>query len=287
MPNLKTTFMSLTTAALLSSAALATDDYVILQLGEQKIKKSEVEQIWMSLFPGNKVPDFDTVEEPIRQNVLRGALSEYLLYDEAQQIGLQDDATVKAQLEQAKRKLMVRAFINHKTDKLVSDKDVKAKYDQLVKESRGKKEIKARHILVEDEKTAKEVAEKLEDGAKFEELAAEYSNDPGSKNRGGDLGYFGEGAMVEAFEKVAYSLDEGEVSDPVETNFGWHIIELEDKRDVKVPSFTQIKDNLRKQLAEERLNDYINDLIDQTDVKYFGPKGKEKELTKVPDQSKD
>jgi peptidyl-prolyl cis-trans isomerase C len=269
-----------------SGNAMAASDYVILEVGEHKIKRSQIDRVWSGLFPQGQAPDFEEVEEPIRQNVLRGALSEFLLYDEAVKDGLNSQKDVQEQLETAKRKIMVRAFINAKTEKLVSDKDVKAEYDTLVKEARGKKEIRARHILVDKEDTAKDVLKKLEDGAKFDDLAKEYSNDPGSKSRGGDLGYFGEGAMVDAFEKAAFALDEGELSKPVETSFGWHIIKLEDKRSLKIESFMQLKDGLRTKLAEERLNDFVNDLIDRQDVAYYDAKGRKKDLSRVPDSTK-
>lgn len=268
-------------------AAVAASDYVILEVGEHKIKRSQIDQVWRGLFPPEQAPDFETVEEPIRQNVLRGALSEYLLYDEANKMGLDKHEKVKAALEQARRKIMVRAFINEKTDKMVSDKDVKKAYDDLVKSARGKQEIRARHILVEKEKTAKEVLEKLKKGEKFEVLAKEYSIDPGSKARGGDLGFFGEGTMVAAFEKAAFALKKGKLSEPVESSFGWHIIKVEDKRDVKIGSFTELKGGLRKQLAEDRLNDYVNDLIDQNAISYYSKDGSKKDLTKVPDSTKE
>lgn len=274
-------------ATLLSAtAAYAASDYVILEMGEREIKKSSVQAIWEGLFPAGQAPDFDSVEEPIKQNVLRGAISEFLLYDEAIDEDIDDKKEVKQQIEEVRRKLIVRAFIEEKGKGLVTDKDVKAEYDKLVREARGKEEIRARHILVEDEDKAKDIKAKLEKGEDFETLAKEYSNDPGSKVQGGDLGFFAEGQMVPEFEKAAYALKKGEISDPVESSFGWHIIKLEDRRDLKVPTFTEMKESIRKKLSETRLNEYVNKLVDQTDVKYYGPNGKEKELTKVPDNSK-
>lgn len=103
----------------------------------------------------------------------------------------------------------------------VTDKELQAHY----------KYIKARHILVADEATANEVKSKLAAGEKFEDLAAKYSTDPGSKDNGGDLGWFGEGAMVPEFEKAAYALKIDEISAPVKSENGWHVIQVTDRKD--------------------------------------------------------
>ncbi|MEW8986905.1 MAG: peptidylprolyl isomerase, partial [Bacillus sp. (in: firmicutes)] len=106
-----------------------------------------------------------------------------------------------------------------------SEKEMKEYYENL------KPEIKARHILVDSEDKAKEVKAKLDSGAKFEDLAKEYSTDPGSKDNGGDLGWFGTGAMVPEFETAAYALKKDEISAPVKSEHGWHVIQLTDKKE--------------------------------------------------------
>lgn len=265
-----------------ATAVYAANDYVMLELGKQEIKKSDVEAIWSGLFPAGEAPDFDTVEEPIKQNVLRGVISEYLLYDEAVKSGVNNDAELAKTIEEAKRKLTVRHFIEKKTEGLVKESDLRAEYDKMVRDTRDKEEVRARHILVKDEETAKEIKKKLDDGADFEALAKEKSADPGSKVQGGDLGYFTEERMVPEFSKAAFALKEGEVSEPVKSGFGWHIIKVEDRRKMKAPTFSDVKDELKARLSEQRLNDYVAKLVDSTDITYFGPDGKEKELTRMP-----
>ncbi|EEL51756.1 peptidylprolyl isomerase PrsA [Bacillus cereus] len=126
----------------------------------------------------------------------------------------------------------------------VTEKDVKANY---------KPEIKASHILVNDEKTANDIKKQLDEGASFEELAKQHSQDPGSKEKGGDLGYFGPGKMASEFEEAAYKLNVGEISKPIKSSHGYHIIKLTDKKELK--PYDEVKDSIRKDLEEKRLAD--------------------------------
>ncbi len=284
----RTTRFLLTTAALfVATTAYAASDYVILDLDGKQVKKSEVNTIWQGLFPQGEAPDFDTIEEPVRQNVLRGVISEYLLYDEAVKSGVDKKKEVEEKVEEARRKITVRHFLDDKTKNMVSNADVKAEYDRLVKEGRDKEEVRARHILVESEEKAKELKKKLDGGADFEALAKDNSTDPGSKAQGGDLGYFTEERMVPEFSKAAFATKKGEISEPVKSSFGWHVIKVEDRRKITIPTFNDVRESLQTRLSEKKLNDYVNRLVDQTDVKYFGSNGKEKDLTKVPDSSKE
>jgi len=136
-----------------------------------------------------------------------------------------------------------------------------------------KPEIRASHILVKDEKTANMIEQKLKNGSKFEDLAKQYSTDPGSKDKGGDLGYFGQGVMDPTFEKAAYSLKVGEISQPVHTQFGYHIIKLVDKKPVNEKEARQkiAQANLSTQDGFTKLSDEIlkkaNFQIEDKDLK--------------------
>ncbi|MEQ6390568.1 peptidylprolyl isomerase [Bacillaceae bacterium S4-13-58] len=147
----------------------------------------------------------------------------------------------------------------------VTDKEVEQYYENM------KMEVQASHILVEDKETANEVLDKLKNGSDFAALAKEYSTDITSAEQGGDLGFFGTNEMVYNFEKAAYNLEVEEISEPIQTDFGYHIIKVADKRekeDLQLEPFEDRKDQLRETLKERKANtEAINDLIDAANVK--------------------
>ncbi|MBN3553424.1 peptidylprolyl isomerase [Fictibacillus nanhaiensis] len=142
-------------------------------------------------------------------------------------------------------------------------------------EEKYKTEVKASHILVEDEKTAKEVQKKLNEGGDFAKLAEEYSKDPGSKSKGGDLGFFGKGAMVPEFDKVAFTLEKGKTSDLVKSDYGYHIIKVTDKRENK---FEDKKEQIEQELKQQKakpITEILESLRKKADVQVKDKKLKE------------
>ncbi|EEB36389.1 PPIC-type PPIASE domain protein [Anaerococcus hydrogenalis DSM 7454] len=164
----------------------------------------------------------------------------------------------------------------------VSDKDIKKYYDEH-KDTLS--QVKASHILVEDENTAKEVKKKLDDGEDFAKLAKEYSKDTANSAKGGDLGYFTKDKMVKEFADKAFAMKKGEISDPVKTSYGYHIIKVEDKKD----NPDALKEEISKALNDKKYADYLTDLFNKANVvTEDGPQKKDaKKDAKTSDLNKD
>jgi peptidyl-prolyl cis-trans isomerase C len=167
------------------------------------------------------------------------------------------------------RRRALRDLYFEKTIKAsVKDEDAKKFYDEQVKAVKPEEEVKARHILVEEEAKAKEIAEKITKGGDFTALAKEFSKDPGSKENGGDLGFFSKGQMVPEFEAAAFALEKGKVSAPVKSNFGWHIIKLEDKRLREPPPFDGLKERIVNSLLQKKAQAVGGDLRAAAKIEY-------------------
>lgn len=201
----------------------------------------------------------DTPE--LRNAVTNELISRELMAQEASKKGLDKDPEVTAQAELAKQTVLVGAFIqDYLKANPVTDEIIKAEYEKL-KAQIGTKEYKVRHILVEKEAEAKEIIAQLKKGAKFDKLATEKSHDTGSKARGGDLNWITPSNVVKPFGEAMLKLKKGQFTqEPVESQFGWHVIKLEDERDVKAPTLDEVKPQLAQRLQQEQIQKGIADL---------------------------
>lgn len=187
------------------------------------------------------------------------------------QMGDQFTSMVEMQGEDVVKQILKVDLLRKKAaekEVTVSDDELKEYYESL------EGQVRASHILVEDEATAKTVKEKLDAGEKFEDLAKEYSTD-GSAQNGGDLGWFGEGAMIQEFQDTAFKLKEGEVSNPVKTEFGYHIIKVTET----VKPFDEMKDSLKDEIRNQKLQqpDTIQNALDKA-IKGANVEVKDKDL---------
>ena len=201
----------------------------------------------------------DTPE--VRNGVKEELNTRELLAREAKKAGLQNTPDVKTQMDLASQTVLVRAFVTDWVKKNpVPEADLKKEYD-TIRGQIGDKEYKVRHILVEKEDDAKAIITELQKGAKFDELAKARSKDPGSKDKGGDLDWNAPANFVKPFGDAMKATPKGKfTAQPVQTQFGWHVIEVEDVRDAKVPGYDEVKPQLQQRLQAQWLDKYFKDL---------------------------
>jgi peptidyl-prolyl cis-trans isomerase C len=190
---------------------------------------------------------------------------------EAEKRGITASADYKAQMELARQSIMIRElFEDYRKKNPVSDADAKAEYDKFKAQASGT-EYRARHILVEGEEEAKALIAQLKGGAKFEDLAKAKSKDPGSGQNGGDLDFAKAENYVPEFSKAMTALKKGEMTEtPVKSQFGWHIIRLDDTREAQFPEFDQVKPQIQQRLEQAKLQKFQDDLRKsaKTDYKF-------------------
>ena len=201
-------------------------------------------------------------DTPELRNAIREELNtRELLAREAKKANMDKNPEIKQQMDLAGQTVLVRAYVTDWLQKNpVPDAELRKEYDQI-KSQIGDKEYKVRHILVEKEDEAKDVIAELQKGAKFDELAKARSKDPGSKDRGGDLDWNAPSNFVKAFGDAMKSTPKGKfTAQPVQTQFGWHVILVDDVRDAKVPTFEEVKQQLTQRMQAQWLDKYFREL---------------------------
>ena len=242
--------------ALLSTPVFAADKgKVAVTVNGQAVPQS----LFDALLEGQKAQGAPDNAE-IRNNIKEGLISQEILLQEAKKKGLDKKPEVQTQLELAKRELLIRAFLSdYVRANPVSDDRLKAEYEGI-KANLGNTEYKSRHILVEKEDEAKAIIAKLDKGEKLADLAKQ-SKDPGSKDKGGELGWSSPAAYVKPFGEALGKLKKGEYTKtPVATQFGFHVIQLDDSRASTPPSFEQVKPQLQERAAKQKVEQLLQEL---------------------------
>lgn len=191
-----------------------------------------------------------------RQFVIQMLVDMKVMAQVARDEGMADSdvfARRKAYLED---RALRRAYLEEVVAKGITDEEVKAEYDNIFKDFEGKEQLRARHILVESEDDAKAIVEELNNGADFVEVAKAKSTGP-SGPQGGDLGYFAEGDMVPEFYEAANALEVGKISAPVQSQFGWHVIKLEDRKAAEPPAFEQVQQQVRQRVLAKKFEEIV------------------------------
>lgn len=255
------TFVS---AALLMAAPLAAhaqEDGVAAVVNGDKILTKDVDKaIGMLGLKGKEAQE-------VQGEVLNQIINEKLIEDAIIKANIEQNPEYTKRLDMLKLQLQRQVFLEEQIKDKITDKYVKAEYEKFAKQNKGKTEIRARHILVPSEQEALQVIKDLDGGADFVELAKKRSSDTSSV-RGGDLGYFIKEEMVPEFSKEAFALKTGSYSKkPVKTQFGWHVVKVEDKRDRAVPKYEQVAEPIRQKLGNDAVRKMVEGLRKSADVK--------------------
>ncbi|WP_341760548.1 peptidylprolyl isomerase [Candidatus Endowatersipora endosymbiont of Watersipora subatra] len=223
------------------------EDKLVAKVGETYITLSQLEQATQDM--EQQFSFFPEKERLAR--VLDRLIDINVLAKRAEEQNLLNDETIKIKIDFLKKRILHNSFFNRHIQTMVNDEDIKIRYQRERLMIKPKQEINARHILVKTKDQARAIIKELEEGKDFFELAkAKSIGSTGSK--GGDLGFFGKGHMVPEFERAAFSLKPGEFTkSPVKSQFGYHIIKVEELRDVAPPTFEESKDKLRQLLLAE------------------------------------
>jgi peptidyl-prolyl cis-trans isomerase C len=197
------------------------------------------------------------MEGQLREEVI----AREVFMQEAEKQGLSASEDFKAQMELARQTILIRElFAEYQKKNPIADADLKAEYDKF-SSANGGKEYKARHILVEKEADAKAILASLKKGGKFEDIAKKQSKDPGSGAKGGDLDWANPASYVPEFSAALTKLDKGQMTEtPVKTQFGYHIIRVDDTRDAKLPSFDEVKPQIAQQMQQQKLTAFQDEL---------------------------
>jgi peptidyl-prolyl cis-trans isomerase C len=240
--------------ALLAGLPLRAEEAnpVLAKVNGAEIRASDVALAEEELGPSLAQMDPATKKE----NVLSFLIDMKIVSKEAEDKKIADRDDFKTRLAFARNRLLMDNLLAVEGKAATTDENMKKVYEEAAKQISGEQEVHARHILVETEDQAKKIEDELKKGADFAELAKKESKDPGASD-GGDLGFFTKEQMVPEFSTVAFALEPGKISDPVKTQFGWHIIKVEEKRTRKAPDFEQVKPQIETYVVRKAQADYV------------------------------
>ncbi|MBW2079745.1 MAG: peptidylprolyl isomerase [Deltaproteobacteria bacterium] len=266
----------------LCSNTFASDEKenILAQVGSYKLTLEEFEVQIQSLPPQLQMALLRNPQ--LKEQFLDRWVDITLIAQEARDKKLDQDPEIQAKIEDIMNAVLAQEFLQREMgDKVkVTDDEIETYYNGHKEDFANLESVKARHILLkvpegvnekawkEAESKAKDIKKKLENGKDFAELAKKYSDDPGTKDSGGDLGFFTKGRMVPEFESVAFSLKPGELSEPVKTNFGYHIIEVQEKKAASIKNLADVQAQIRQALQTEKQQKSQDALIEQLKAKY-------------------
>ena len=266
--------MSALAAALVLALALLPAQAGAQETAVAKVNGRAITEADMRLAEAEIGNDLGTLPEATRRRVLVEFLIENELFAaaaEAHRLGAGTALGAESGPHYARRRSLRDLYFERSVRAAVNDAEARRFYETQAGAVKGEEEVRARHILVESEETARDLFEKIAHGADFAMLARQFSQDPGSKDQGGDLGFFGKGQMVPPFEEAAFQLKKGEVGEPVETQFGWHLVRVDERRRKPPPAFETVKDQVVAAMIHRKAQQIAADLRGKAQIEYIDP----------------
>jgi peptidyl-prolyl cis-trans isomerase C len=251
-----------------ATAQTAAPDPVVAKVNGAEIRQSDLaiaeEDIGGSLPPGIS-------GDAKREYLITYITDMILVAQDAEVQGMSATDEFKRRFQMVRSKVLMELLLRQLAQKSVTEESMRKVYDEAVKQTATEEEVHARHILVENEDEAKAIAAELKGGADFVEIAKKKSIEPGAAESGGDLGYFTKDQMVPEFAEAAFKLEKGKVSDPVKSQFGWHIIKSEDKRKKPIPPYEEVKDQLKTFVVRKAQSELITKLRTSAKIERTNP----------------
>src|SRR6266566_6162135 len=249
-----------------------------------KVNGVEIRQSDLALAEEELGPSLAQMDPATKKdNVLSFLIDMRIVAKAAEDKKVENNEDFKKRLAFTRNRLLMDNLLAVEGKAATTDDAMKKVYEEASKQITGEQEVHARHILVDTEGDAKAIAEELDKGADFAELAKKKSKDPGASD-GGDLGFFTKDQMVPEFSAAAFALEPGKTSDPVKSQFGWHIIKVEEKRKRKAPDFEQVRSQIETYVARKAQADYVGKLREAAKIERTD---KPEETAAKPDAAKD
>jgi peptidyl-prolyl cis-trans isomerase C len=269
------------TEAKTDDAPAATESEVLATVNGKNITEEDVQTLYASLPAQYRQAPFEFIKEQLLQQLI----SMEVISQAAETENMGGDKEFQDRMDAVRTQLMQEYYITKKIDELVTDELLKAEYDKLVADFTPEEQLHARHILLKTEEEANDIIKLLDDGGDFEELAKEYSTGPSGPN-GGDLGYFTKQSMVPEFADAAFDLNTGEYTkEPVKTQFGYHVIKSEDKRNTEAPSYEEKETELRSKVSNSVIEKLLEELRADASIILMSPSEDEKAEEAAKEQS--
>jgi len=262
IPSMKKLALAAVVAALVPAAAMAQN---IATVNGKPVAKARVETLIQQVTKSGQQQRTPELEAQVKDEVVRREI----FMQEAEKRGIPQSADYRAQMELARQMLLIRGLMeDFKAKNPVGDAEAQAEYDKFKAANSGS-EYRARHILVEKEEDAKALIAQIKGGANFEELAKKNSKDTGSAANGGDLDFANPNNFVPEFSKAMVALEKGQMTqEPVKSQFGYHIIKLEDTRPASFPAFDDVKAQIKQRIEQQKMAEFQQSLVEKAKTDY-------------------